>query len=92
MTMVMISKLFRFGRRQLHTIVSRDTIKPSSPTPSQFKTYNLSLLDQFNINAFVPVIALYPSSSVYQSAHDKTLELKNSLSQTLIVSIRLLVG
>ncbi|XP_071690427.1 tabersonine-19-hydroxy-O-acetyltransferase-like [Rutidosis leptorrhynchoides] len=85
MNMVMISKLLKFGRRQLHTIVSRDTIKPSSPTPSHLKTYNLSLLDQFAINAFVPVIALYPSSSsnMYRSYHEKTLELKNSLSQTL---------
>ncbi|KAI3739851.1 hypothetical protein L2E82_30263 [Cichorium intybus] len=79
----MVSKLFRFGRRQLHTIVSRDLIKPSSPTPSHLKTYNLSWLDQIAVNAYGPVVAFYPSSSIYQSSYDKTLELKNSLSHTL---------
>nr|KAJ0228450.1 hypothetical protein LSAT_V11C100041800 [Lactuca sativa] len=79
----MVSKLLRFGRRQLHTIVSRDIIKPSSPTPSHLKTYNLSLFDQLAVNAYMPVVAFYPSSSIFQSPHDKTLELKNSLSRTL---------
>ncbi|XP_071719250.1 epi-neemfruitin B synthase L1AT-like [Rutidosis leptorrhynchoides] len=81
--MLITSKLLRFCRRQIHTIVSRDIIKPSSPTPSHSKTYNLAFTDQLAVNAFIPVIVLYPSSSVYQSSHDKTLELKNSLSQTL---------
>ncbi|MFS7926538.1 hypothetical protein Hanom_Chr04g00298211 [Helianthus anomalus] len=31
--MVMIGKLLRFGRRQLHTIISRDIIKPANPNP-----------------------------------------------------------
>ncbi|PWA58235.1 deacetylvindoline O-acetyltransferase [Artemisia annua] len=79
----MMSKLLRFSKRQLHTIVSRDIIKPSSPTPSHLKTYNLSLLDRITANAYMPVVAFYPRSSVYQSSLDKTLELKNSLSHTL---------
>ncbi|KAK9072880.1 hypothetical protein SSX86_009315 [Deinandra increscens subsp. villosa] len=79
----MLSKLLRFSRRQLHTIVSREIIKPSSPTPSQLKTYNLSLLDQISINAHQPLIAFYPNLD--QTSHDntKTLELKNSLAKTL---------
>ncbi|XP_023751830.2 acylsugar acyltransferase 3 [Lactuca sativa] len=79
----MVSKLLRFGRRQLHTIVSRDIIKPSSPTPSHLKTYNLSLFDQLAVNAYAPFVAFYPSTRIYQSSHDKTVELKNSLSHTL---------
>ncbi|KAI3739121.1 hypothetical protein L2E82_29515 [Cichorium intybus] len=79
----MTSNLLRCGRRQLHTIVSRDVIKPSSPTPSHLKTYNLSLFDQLAVNAYMPVVAFYQSSSVYQRSHDKTLQLKNSLSHTL---------
>ncbi|KAI3739116.1 hypothetical protein L2E82_29508 [Cichorium intybus] len=79
----MISKLLRCGRRQLHTIVSRDVIKPSSPTPSHLKTYNLSLFDQIAVNAYAPFVAFYPRSKIYQSSYDKTLELKNSLSHTL---------
>ena len=76
-------KLLRYSKRQLHTIVSRDIIKPSSPTPCHLKTYNLSLFDRIMVNAYMPVVAFYPSSSVYQSSLDKTLELKNSLSHTL---------
>ncbi|XP_071740663.1 tabersonine-19-hydroxy-O-acetyltransferase-like [Rutidosis leptorrhynchoides] len=81
--MVLISKVLRFGRRKLHTIVSRDTIKPSSPTPFHSKTYKLSLLDQIAVNSYVPIVAIYPSSNAYQSSHKKTLQLKNSLSKVL---------
>ncbi|KAI3739862.1 hypothetical protein L2E82_30274 [Cichorium intybus] len=79
----MISKLLRCGRRQFHTIVSRDVIKPSSPTPSHLKTYHLSLFDQISVNAYMPVVAFYQSSSINQTSHDKTVQLKNSLSHTL---------
>ncbi|KAK9072878.1 hypothetical protein SSX86_009313 [Deinandra increscens subsp. villosa] len=81
----MWSKLlrFRFSRRQFHTIVSREIIKPSSSTPSHFKTYNLSLLDQTMLNSHTPIVAFYPNLD--QTSHDKTktLELKNSLAKTL---------
>ncbi|KAI3706922.1 hypothetical protein L6452_25009 [Arctium lappa] len=79
-----ISKLFvRYSRRQLHTIVSRDIVKPSSPTPSHRKTYNLSLLDQLSVNAYTPIVTFFPSSGIHQNADYKTTELRNSLSQTL---------
>lgn len=79
----MLNKLLRFGRRQLHTIVSREIVKPSSPTPSHSKTYNLSLFDQIAINSHTPIVAFYPN--IDRSCRDKTktLELKNSLSKTL---------
>ncbi|KAI3739127.1 hypothetical protein L2E82_29521 [Cichorium intybus] len=80
---MMVSKLLRVGRRQLHTIVSRDIIKPSSPTPSHLKTYNLPLFDTLAVNAYMPIVAFYPSSSIYQNSHEKTLDLKNSLSHIL---------
>ncbi|PWA99721.1 deacetylvindoline O-acetyltransferase [Artemisia annua] len=79
----MMIKLLRYCKRQFHTIVSKDIIKPSSPTPCHLKTYNLSLFDRIMINAYMPVVAFYPSSGVYQRSLDKTLELKNSLSHTL---------
>ncbi|PWA64018.1 transferase, Chloramphenicol acetyltransferase-like domain protein [Artemisia annua] len=78
--MTIISRLVKFSRRQLHTIVSKDFIKPSSPTPSNLKTYNLSLLDQTSTNTFMPMVALFPNSHV---CRDKTLDLKSSLSRTL---------
>ncbi|KAL4592466.1 hypothetical protein LXL04_005462 [Taraxacum kok-saghyz] len=70
--------------RHLHTIISKEIIKPSSPTPSHLKTYNLSLLDQMSVNTFMPMVTFFPiNSGIHRSSHDKTLDLKNSLSQTL---------
>ncbi|KAK9072884.1 hypothetical protein SSX86_009319 [Deinandra increscens subsp. villosa] len=79
----MLSKLLRFGRRQLHTVVSREIIKPSSPTPSHSKTYNLSLFDQMAINSHTPIVAFYPNLDKSSEAKTQSLELKNSLSKTL---------
>ncbi|KAJ0441134.1 putative deacetylvindoline O-acetyltransferase [Helianthus annuus] len=81
--MTMISSLLRFGRRQLHTIVSTEIIKPSFPTPSHLKKYNLSVFDQSIPSSFSPLITFYPNTGVYQSSHDQTHDLKTSLSYTL---------
>ncbi|KAL4581229.1 hypothetical protein LXL04_017439 [Taraxacum kok-saghyz] len=82
MTMI-IRSLIRFGKRHLHTIVSREIIKPSSPTPSHLRTYNLSAIDQMISHAYMPMVAFFPNTSIHLTSHDKTLDLKNSLSQTL---------
>ncbi|KAI3722613.1 hypothetical protein L2E82_33654 [Cichorium intybus] len=81
--MSMIRNLVRFGKRQLHTIISREIIKPSSPTPSHLKTYNLTVLDQIISHEFTLLVAFYPHTHNYRTSHEKTLNLKNSLSQTL---------
>ncbi|KAL7596359.1 hypothetical protein Lser_V15G28311 [Lactuca serriola] len=84
--MTMIRSLIRFGRRQFHTIVSREIIKPSSPTPSHLKTSNLSLIDQLVPDTFLPMVTFYANRIHGRSrcrSHDKTLDLKHSLSQTL---------
>nr|GEV91238.1 acylsugar acyltransferase 3-like [Tanacetum cinerariifolium]GEZ52191.1 acylsugar acyltransferase 3-like [Tanacetum cinerariifolium] len=81
--MTIISRLVKFSPRQLHTIVSKDFIKPSSPTPSNLRTYNLSLLDQTSANTFMPMVALFPNTHVFRTCHDKTDDLKSSLAQTL---------
>ncbi|CAI9281156.1 unnamed protein product [Lactuca saligna] len=81
--MTMLGSLIRFGRRQLHTIVSKDIIKPSSPTPSHLKTFNLSIIDQAMVNTFIPFVTFYPNTGLHPSSHDKTLTLKKSLSETL---------
>ncbi|KAL8232605.1 hypothetical protein R6Q57_002383 [Mikania cordata] len=50
----------RLGRiRHVSTIISQETIKPSSPTPLNLKTHNLSLLDQFGPNLHMPKILFY---------------------------------
>ncbi|KAJ0672721.1 putative deacetylvindoline O-acetyltransferase [Helianthus annuus] len=82
--MVMIGKLLRFGRRQLHTIISRDIIKPANPIPSHLQTYNLSELDLLIGKLYIPMLLLYPNKdSCSLTAQDKTRVLKNSLSQSL---------
>ncbi|KAL8259748.1 hypothetical protein R6Q59_027701 [Mikania micrantha] len=40
-------------------IISQETIKPSSPTPSHLKTHVLSLVDNFSLHVPVPFIFFY---------------------------------
>ncbi|KAK9048843.1 hypothetical protein SSX86_032191 [Deinandra increscens subsp. villosa] len=83
--MLIMEKFLRFGRRQLHTIISREIIKPSSPTPSHLHTYHLSPLDLHAPHSYVPLILFYPNNKGNRSltANEKAQELKKSLSQTL---------
>ncbi|GKA33134.1 deacetylvindoline O-acetyltransferase [Tanacetum coccineum] len=52
-------------------------IKPSSPTPRHLKAYNLSVYDQLSPNAYMPVVAFYPSSNTYQSNGVEFIEASN---------------
>ncbi|KAF5818762.1 putative deacetylvindoline O-acetyltransferase [Helianthus annuus] len=80
----MIGKILRFGRRQHHTIISREIIKPSSPTTSHLRTYNLSYLDQGIPHMYMPLILFYPNNENCSLTADyKVQKLKKSLSQTL---------
>nr|XP_043614346.1 acyltransferase Pun1-like [Erigeron canadensis] len=82
--MTIVSSLIRFCRtRKLHTIVSKEIIKPSSPTPSHLKTYNLSVFDQSVSSTFIPMVTFFPNTGIYASSHEKISHLKNSFSQTL---------
>ncbi|EEF32228.1 stemmadenine O-acetyltransferase [Ricinus communis] len=61
-------------------MISKDCIRPSSPTPSHMKNhYNNSLLDQFMSFAYVLMILYYPKDL----ASKRSLLLKQSLSETL---------
>ncbi|XP_065859043.1 stemmadenine O-acetyltransferase-like [Euphorbia lathyris] len=67
------------------SITSRETIKPSSPTPLNLKHFKLSLLDQLSPAAYVPMIIYYaptPDSSDIKIQKRVHL-LKKSLSETL---------
>ncbi|KAJ0781433.1 putative salutaridinol 7-O-acetyltransferase [Helianthus annuus] len=64
---MMIGKILRSGRRQLHTIISREIIKPSSPTPSHHRSYNLSQLDQCIPHIYMPLILFYPNNEIYKN-------------------------
>ncbi|XP_076920847.1 acyltransferase Pun1-like [Bidens hawaiensis] len=77
----MMANIQRFGRlRKPHsTIISQETIKPSSPTPPHLKKHNLSLIDYLNPDIHMPIVFFYPN---YNNSSDKNI-LKKSLSLTL---------
>ncbi|XP_050218039.1 stemmadenine O-acetyltransferase-like [Mercurialis annua] len=62
-------------------IISKEIIKPSSPTPQHLKIYSLSLLHQIAPPVYVPVILFYSSHSDTNLNFSK--HLKQSFSKTL---------
>ncbi|KAL6190526.1 hypothetical protein ACLB2K_036920 [Fragaria x ananassa] len=70
-------------------IVSRETIKPSTPTLPHYRTYNLSFLEQLNPRTYTPIVYFYPkeasASDHYPNFCDKSNQLKKSLSETLAI-------
>lgn len=62
-------------------VVSKDTIKPSSPTPIDLRNYKLSYIDQLAARFYVPIVLLYDQKHKRTSlSHD---HLKKSVSLTL---------
>ncbi|XP_039154821.1 salutaridinol 7-O-acetyltransferase [Eucalyptus grandis] len=41
-------------------VISREAVKPSSPTPHHLKTFNLCLLDQMTPAYYTPMMFFYP--------------------------------
>ncbi|KAE8056062.1 hypothetical protein FH972_012860 [Carpinus fangiana] len=71
-------------------IISKECIKPSSPTPPNLKTYKLSLLDQVHSSIYIPVVLFYPmnestshSVNVADIISQRSQLLKQSLSENL---------
>lgn len=63
-------------------LISRETIKPSLPTPSHLKIYPLSFLDNVISRMYMPTVFFYnPNDSIDQNS--KISQLKKSLSQLL---------
>ncbi|KAK9725475.1 hypothetical protein RND81_05G146200 [Saponaria officinalis] len=62
-------------------IISKETIKPSSPTPSHLKTFKLSLIDQIFPAFHIPLLLFYTTPSETRPRQISTL--KSSLSETL---------
>ncbi|MFS7985263.1 putative salutaridinol 7-O-acetyltransferase [Helianthus anomalus] len=82
--MTIIGKILLFQRRKLHTIISREMIKPLSPTPSLHHTYNLSQLDLCSTHVYMPLILYYPNNEICSlTPNDKAHKIKKSLSQSL---------
>ncbi|KAG2667863.1 hypothetical protein I3760_15G134300 [Carya illinoinensis] len=66
-------------------ISSKETIKPSSPTPQHLRNHNLSFMDQLAPNMYIPIILFY-HVKIDQDIHDhvqRSSQLKKSLQQTL---------
>ncbi|KAI3750721.1 hypothetical protein L2E82_21483 [Cichorium intybus] len=66
-------------------IISRENIKPSSPTPPHLKTFNLSILDQLIPAPYAPIILYYPNQDHASDleVQERLKTLKYSLSKTL---------
>lgn len=67
------------------TFLSRDTIKPSSPTPLSFETFHLFCLEETSPLVYTPLFLFYPRSNNDDSgeSHPEIDTLKSSLSETL---------
>ncbi|CAK9163584.1 unnamed protein product [Ilex paraguariensis] len=69
-------------------IISRETIRPSSPTPPHLRCYKLSLLDQLAPPLYMPMVLFFhpnggsDSDNTSNPAH-KSSQLKKSLSEML---------
>ncbi|XP_059452140.1 stemmadenine O-acetyltransferase-like [Corylus avellana] len=64
-------------------IISRETIKPSSPTPSHLKTLKFSLFDQIAPKTYIPTILFYPTNDGLLRLSQISSHLKKSLSEAL---------
>ncbi|KAI3913874.1 hypothetical protein MKW92_051659 [Papaver armeniacum] len=69
-------------------VVSRESIRPSSPTPSHLNTYSLSLLDQLCPPIYVPLLLYYSkldcnTGDEESSSRYRCDVLKKSLAETL---------
>ncbi|KAI3925851.1 hypothetical protein MKW92_019332 [Papaver armeniacum] len=65
-------------------VVSKESIRPSAPTPSHLNTYSLSLLDQLCPPIYVPLLLYYSNTGDEESSSRYRCDvLKKSLAETL---------
>ncbi|KAK3443272.1 hypothetical protein EUGRSUZ_B03225 [Eucalyptus grandis] len=63
-------------------VVSRDTIKPSSPTLDHLRHYKLSFLDQIQVPVFMPLVLFFPRDDG-MLLDEKLSRIKQSLAKAL---------
>ncbi|KAK1427889.1 hypothetical protein QVD17_16609 [Tagetes erecta] len=81
-----INKIKNDAKKVDLAIISRETIKPSSPTPDHLRTFNLSIIDQYMYDVYTPLILFLPNThktSVEDVATKRSKHLKESLSKIL---------
>ncbi|KAI3829436.1 hypothetical protein L1987_03560 [Smallanthus sonchifolius] len=67
-------------------IISREIIKPSSPTPHHLKTFKLSMIDQLMLDVYTPLTLFLPNTdkaSVTDVVTKRSKHLKETLSEIL---------
>ncbi|KAK7847865.1 vinorine synthase [Quercus suber] len=65
-------------------IISKEIIKPSSPTPHHLRNFKLSFLDQIAPSTYIPIVLFYQCKQYVDVDHDeRTGSLKESLAETL---------
>ncbi|TKY51596.1 Vinorine synthase [Spatholobus suberectus] len=67
------------------TIRSRETIKPSLPTPDDHRFFQLSLFDQLQLITYLPMVLFYPKKEGLSEPSHICAQLKRSLSETLTI-------
>ncbi|XXG48337.1 hypothetical protein AAC387_Pa02g2817 [Persea americana] len=68
-------------------VISKELIKPSSPTPPHLRSFKLSLLDQLAPPIYIPMIFFYTGKDGdnLQQSYQAAKKLKASLSKTLAI-------
>ncbi|KAI8023176.1 (13S,14R)-1,13-dihydroxy-N-methylcanadine 13-O-acetyltransferase AT1 [Camellia lanceoleosa] len=64
-------------------IISKETIKPSSPTPHHLHTCQCSFLDQISPPVHMPILLFFETDADKLSNANMSDQLKTSLSETL---------
>lgn len=67
--------------------ISAETIKPATPTPSELKTFKLSLLDQLAPPIYVPLILFYSATDLYPSDSTSSVDISNHLKTSLSTTL-----
>ncbi|KAJ9566848.1 hypothetical protein OSB04_002814 [Centaurea solstitialis] len=67
-------------------IISRETIKPSFPTPHRLRTFNFSMIDQIIYDCYTPLVLFLPNNNkatVNDVVTKRSKRLKETLSEIL---------
>ncbi|XP_048232344.1 stemmadenine O-acetyltransferase-like [Ricinus communis] len=64
-------------------VISKELIKPSSPTPHLLRHYQLSFLDQIAVPVFMPLVLFYPKETNNITNQERCNHAKKSLSKAL---------
>ncbi|EXC43570.1 Salutaridinol 7-O-acetyltransferase [Morus notabilis] len=64
-------------------IIGREIIKPSSPTPSRLKIFNLSCIDRIMVGVYTSLALFYPNNNIILTFDQISNHLKKSLSEAL---------